>query len=151
MAAAAVAGCGSDDKPKTATVRPTATAPAAPSGKDGLEAVVARCGLATERSATPDVVPAEFKPMHTRVVAAGRTADGFTGALIYDRSVTAAYKALRQSVVAAGYTISRSENEGRDAELFLQRGGKPTEVRLTSARACANASQATVASGGEGG
>ena len=153
LAAAAVAGCGSDDSSssKTATVATTSTAAAAPTpaGKDGLESIVAKCGLARARASDPELVPAEFKPAKTRVVAAQKTADGFTAALIYDKSVTEAYNALKQSLTAAGYAVSRSENEGRDAELFLTRDGKPTEVRLSTARGCSNASQASVAAGGE--
>ena len=152
VAAAPVAGCGSDDSSssKTATVATTSTAAAAPTpaGKDGLESIVAKCGLAKARAAEPELVPAEFKPARTRVVAAQKTADGFTAALIYDKSVTEAYTALKQALTAAGYTVSRSENEGRDAELFLTRDGKPTEVRLSTARACSGASQAQVAAGG---
>ena len=154
LAAAAVAGCGSDDSgSKTATVATTSTAAAAPTpaGKDGLESIVAKCELAQARAANPDLVPAEFKPAKTRVVAAQKTADGFTAALIYDKSVTEAYNALKQSLTAAGYSVTRSENEGRDAELFLERDGKPTEVRLSTARACDTASQASVAAGGEPG
>jgi hypothetical protein len=157
LAAAAVAGCGSDDSSSSssATVHLTATSTAAaaptPAGKDGLESIVAKCQLARARAAKPELVPAEFKPAKTRVVAAQKTADGFTAALIYDKSVTEAYNALKQSLTAAGYKVARSENEGRDAELFLERDGKPTEVRLSTARACANASQATVAAGGEPG
>jgi len=133
----------------TATSVSTSAPASAPAAKDGLERIVARCGLAKDRAATPELVPAAFKPAHTRVVAAQKTADGFSAALIYDRSVTEAYAALQASLTAAGYTVSRSENEGRDAELFLERDGKPAEVRLSAARACAGASQASVAVGGE--
>lgn len=154
LLAAAVAGCGSDDSgsgSKTATVATTSTAAAAPTpaGKDGLESIVAKCQLAKARASDPDLVPAEFKPAKTRVVAVQKTADGFTASLIYDKSVTEAFNALKASLTAAGYTLSRSENEGRDAELFLERDGKPTEVRLSTARACSDASQASVAAGGE--
>src|SRR3954447_9517115 len=149
LLAAAVAGCGSAE---TATiVRPSTTAAAAPTpaGRDGLESIVERCQLAKARAAKPELVPAEFKPAKTRVVAAAKTAGGFTAALIYDRSVTEAYDALRSSLVAAGYTVQRSENEGRDAELVLERDGRPAEVRLTAARGCAKASQAQITAGGE--
>src|SRR3954471_7932835 len=154
LAGAAVAGCGSDDPDsKTATVSTTSTAAAAPTpaGKDGLESIVAKCQLARARATDPDLVPAEFKPAKTRVVAVQKTQDGFTAALIYDRSVTDAYNALKQALTAAGYTVQRSENEGRDAELFLERDGQPAEVRLSTARACSDATQATVAAGGEPG
>jgi hypothetical protein len=155
LLAAAVAGCGDDEKKSSSTARATtqtaAAAAAAPAGKDGLEEIVSRCHLSPLRSPTPDVVPAEFKPEHTRVIAAQKSDSGFTATLYYDRSVTDAYKSLRQSVAAAGYVLSRSENEGRDAELFLERDGKPTEVRLSTARDCANASRAVVASGSEEG
>jgi Tfp pilus assembly protein FimT len=155
LAAAAVAGCGdsgSGSDATTATVATTSTAAAAPTpaGKDGLESIVAKCQLARARAADPDLVPAEFKPAKTRVVAAQKTQDGFTAALIYDKSVTEAYTALKQALTAAGYTVQRSENEGRDAELFLERDGRPAEVRLSTARACSGASQAQVAAGGAG-
>src|SRR3954467_3875809 len=97
MAAAAVAGCGGDDwsSSNTATVSTTSTAAAAPTpaGKDGLESIVAKCQLARARAPAPALVPAEFKPAKTRVVAVQKTQDGFTAALIYDRSVTEAYNA----------------------------------------------------------
>src|SRR4051812_2673336 len=152
LAAAAVAGCGGGDKESSATATAARTQPArAPATPDGLEAIVKRCGLSPLRSPTPDAVPAEFKPEHTRVVVVKKTGEGFTATLIYDQSVSEAYKTLQQQLTAAGYAVRRQENEGRDAELFLERDGRPAEVRLSTARACANASQAVVATGSAGG
>src|SRR3954467_854104 len=111
MAAAAVAGCGGDDwsSSNTATVNSTSTAAAAPTpaGKDGLESIVAKCQLAKARASDPDTGPAEYKPGKARVVAVQKTPEGFTAALIYDKSVTEAYNALKQSLTAAGYTVQR--------------------------------------------
>lgn len=148
-AALAAAGCGSDSSAVTGTVvaAPPSTSTTGPAS-DGLDAIVARCGLARDRSVTPELVPAEFKPSHTRVVAVARAKDGFTAALIFDRSVTGAFRALRTSLTRAGYAVTRSENEGRDAELFLAKGSVPAVVRLSAARACGGASQASVAVGG---
>src|SRR4051794_32936672 len=98
MAAAAVAGCGSsDDESSTATSSTTQPAGAA-TGPDGLEAIVKKCQLSPVRSATPDAVPAEFKPEHTRVVAVTKTDEGFSATLIYDKSVAEAYKILQQQL-----------------------------------------------------
>ena len=150
------AGCGGGGQDGAAATTATAggtAAPAAttPSGPDGLEAIVKKCQLSPLRSPTPDDVPAEFKPEHTRVVAVRKDEQGFTATLIYDQSVADAFEELKKTLVAAGYQLRDSENEGRDAELFFERGGKPTEVRLKTARTCDDASQAVVASGGEEG
>jgi hypothetical protein len=153
VVAAVAAGCGDGGggEPATSTRSEPQVASAVPQkGPDGLEAVVERCQIATARSTSPDIVPNEFKPSHTRVISAGRTADGFGGRLLYDHSVTEAYTAVARAVTAAGYEIVRQENEGRDAELFLQRNGKPFEVRLRAVRACPQYATAQVIGGAEG-
>jgi hypothetical protein len=114
-----------------------------------LEPVVRRCEISAQRSPAPDLVPSEFKPTHTRVVSAGRATRGFKAHLLYDRSVTEVYAAIKRAVTAAGYAVVREENEGRDAELFLERDGLPTEVRLRAVRACPQYAVGDVDSGGE--
>jgi hypothetical protein len=146
---AVAAGCGGGgDSGTTTAASPPAVASSAPQkGPDGLEKVAARCQTAKQRSPSPEIVPAEFKPTHTRVVAATRTSDGFTATLLYDRSVSQVFRAVRSAAQAAGYQVQREENEGRDAELFLQRNGTPSEVRLTAVSACPQYATATVEAG----
>ena len=75
--------------------------------------------------------------------------EGFKARLLYDKPVTEVYDAIKSAVVAAGYEVSREENEGRDAELFLERDGQPTEVRLTALRACPQYASASIEAGGD--
>jgi hypothetical protein len=147
--AAAATGCGGggDSGTTTAASQPAVASSAPQKGPDGLEKVAARCQTATERSLSPEVVPAEFKPTHARVVAAKRTSNGFTAQLLYDRSVTQVFRAIKSATQAAGYQVQREENEGRDAELFLQHNGTPSEVRLTAVSACPQYATATVETG----
>jgi hypothetical protein len=146
--AAVAAGCGDGGGDTASSTQPTVTSSAAQPGPDGLERVVSRCQASSARSSSPEVVPAEFRPAHARVVSAERRDNGFEARLLYDRSVTQVYDAVKSAATAAGYEVSREENEGRDAELFLERDGQPTEVRLAALRACPQYASATVESGG---
>jgi hypothetical protein len=152
--AVVAAGCGDGGGGDAATTstggEPSVVSASPQKGPDGLESLVKRCQVSTERSTSPDVVPGEFKPSRTRVISAARTADGFAARLLYDHSVTDVYAAIKQAVQAAGYEVVREENEGRDAELFLTRNGTPSEVRLSAIRACPQYATASVSAGGEG-
>jgi hypothetical protein len=148
VVAAVAAGCGGGGDATTSTRDEPQVASAVPQkGPDGLEAVVKRCQISKQRSPSPDVVPNEFKPARTRVISASKTSGGFQARLLYDHSVTTVFAAVRRAATAAGYEVVREENEGRDAELFLQRNGTPAEVRLTAVRACPQYATATVSAG----
>jgi hypothetical protein len=134
-AALAAAGCGDDEQEKAGTK---------PSGRDGLEAVVRQCRLSGARSAAPDLVPVELRPAHTRVVSAERTADGYRASLLFDRPFAEVYGVLRRQAAAAGHQVLKGEREAAEAELFLERDGQRTEMRLSPLRYCPQYSQASV-------
>ena len=103
-----------------------------------------RCSVSAQRSPTPDVVPIQWRPPKARVVQVTRTDEGYTARVLFNHPVTFVYEALRRAAADTGGEIGASENEGRDAELEIERTGERTEIRLSALRACPQYSQATI-------
>ncbi len=91
-------------------------------GAGDPEAVPTECGLPTpEPSLDPDILPASFLPDGAFLISTRRHEQGFLVALGAPYPIDRALAVFREAAKEEGYEIVSEDNEGFEAELYLQR------------------------------
>ena len=128
-----VAGCGGGRRPATELDLPGPTA---------VKDLATECGLPPSTGARAAELPRVLLPPRSYVVAEEGTSFGYRATVVIGLSVTQALESVVRQARRERYKVLRTENEGFDAEAFLERGKVRTAVRLFASRFCEDASQA---------
>ncbi len=114
-----LAACGGSSQSSPATDQPSATDP------------TGDCGPAPTEMAAPPELPAGF-PTPAGVVYTGAETAGPTSIVhgIADGDLSAVFESYVQAFPGAGYDVTRSEQEERDAEVNFAGAGADGQVKL---------------------
>lgn len=121
----------------------------APSGcseedPDATSGFSPECALPTpEPGIEPGVVPGPFLLEGVELVRAHETRNRVTVALNNPRTVQASFEAFRRAATKAGFEIVGEDNEGFEAEIYLQRGRRYGSIQIRMSR-CAEATVAFI-------
>ena len=140
LTAAVLAGCGGGDGESEAEREREREA----AGGEEVAAALRDCNLPGRSAAEAELVPAALRPPPADVISAEEHASGYEARVVYARSLRDVLTSVTAAAKAAGYQVTDSEFEGTDGEVFLERDGARTEVRLFSVRSCPRVTQGTI-------
>lgn len=102
---------------------------------DGAQPFPPRCALPTPEPGTEaSEVPRPFVLDGVEVVNVHQTKDRLTVALNNPRSVSSSFEAYKKAAKRAGFEVVGEDNEGFEAEVYLQRGDELGSIQIRTSR-----------------